>query len=48
MRTDTKLWRSRKAKQELARRLQSENPGLEVVQPHAAGIDVAIVRTTRP
>jgi transposase len=40
MRTDTKLWRSRKAKQELARRLQSENPGLEVVQPHAAGIDV--------
>jgi hypothetical protein len=24
----------------LARRLQSENPGLEVVHPHAAGIDV--------
>jgi transposase len=40
MRTDTKLWRSRKAKKELARRLQSENPGLEVVHPHAAGIDV--------
>jgi hypothetical protein len=27
-------------KKELARRLQSENPGLEVVHPHAAGIDV--------
>jgi len=26
--------------EELARRLQSENPGLEVVHPHAAGIDV--------
>jgi len=40
MRTDTKLWRSRKAKKDLARRLQSENPGLEVVHPRAAGIDV--------
>jgi hypothetical protein len=40
MRTDTKLWRNRKAKKDLARRLQSENPGLEVVHPHAAGIDV--------
>ena len=40
MRTDKKLWRNRKAKKELARRLQSENPGLEVVHPHAAGIDV--------
>jgi hypothetical protein len=40
MKTDTKLWRGRKAKKELARRLQSENPGLEVVHPHAAGIDV--------
>ena len=40
MRTDEKLWRNRKAKKELARRLQSENPGLEVVHPHAAGIDV--------
>jgi len=40
MRTDNKLWRNRKAKKELARRLQSENPGLEVVHPHAAGIDV--------
>ena len=40
MRTDKKLWRNRKARKELARRLQSENPGLEVVHPHAAGIDV--------
>ena len=34
------MWRNRKARKELARRLQSENPGLEVVHPHAAGIDV--------
>jgi transposase len=40
MRTDEKLWRNRKAKKELARRLQSENPGLELVHAHAAGIDV--------
>ena len=40
MRTEKKLWRNRKAREELARRLQSENPGLEVVHPHAAGIDV--------
>ena len=40
MNTDKKLWRNRKAKKELAQRLQSENPGLEVVHPHAAGIDV--------
>ena len=40
MRTDKKLWRNRKARKELARRLQSENPGSEVVHPHAAGIDV--------
>ncbi len=40
MRTEKKLWRNRKAKKELARRLQSENPGLEVVHPQAAGIDV--------
>ena len=40
MRTDKKLWRNRKAKKELARRLQSENPGLEVAHPHAAGVDV--------
>jgi hypothetical protein len=40
MRTDKKLWRNRKARKELGRRLQSENPGLEVVHPHAAGVDV--------
>src|SRR5258706_3215515 len=40
MRTDKKQWRNRKAKKELARQLQSENPGLEVVNPAAAGIDV--------
>ena len=40
MRTDKKLWRNRKARKELARQLQSENPGLEVAHPHAAGIDV--------
>jgi len=40
MNTDKKFWRNRKAKKELARRLHSENPGLEVVHPHAAGIDV--------
>jgi hypothetical protein len=40
MRTEKKLGRNRKARKELARRLQSENPGLEVVHPHTAGIDV--------
>jgi len=40
MRTEKKLWRNRKARKELARRLQSENPGLEGVHPQAAGIDV--------
>jgi hypothetical protein len=40
MRTDRKLWRDRKAKKELARGLQSENPGLVVVHAHAAGFDV--------
>ena len=35
-----KLWRNRKERKEWARRLQSEDPGLEVVHPHAAGIDV--------
>jgi hypothetical protein len=40
MRTEKKLWRNGKARKELARRLQSENPGWEVVHPHAAGIDV--------
>jgi transposase len=35
-----KLWRNRKERKEWARRLQSEDPGLEIVHPHAAGIDV--------
>jgi transposase len=35
-----KLWQNRKERKEWARRLQSEDPGLEVVHPHAAGIDV--------
>src|SRR5437870_5114413 len=35
-----KLWRNRKERKEWARRLQSEDPGLEVIHPHAAGIDV--------
>jgi len=33
-------WRNRKERKEWARRLRSEDPGLEVVHPHAAGIDV--------
>src|SRR5258706_16192253 len=40
MMTDQKAWRNRKERKEWARRLQSEDPGLEVVHPHAAGIDV--------
>ena len=40
MKTDKRLWRNRGTRKELARRLQSENPGLEVVHPRAAGIDV--------
>jgi transposase len=35
-----KLWRNRKEKKEWARQLRSEDPGLEVVHRHAAGIDV--------
>ena len=31
---------NRKQRNELARRLRSEDPGLEVMHPHAAGIDV--------
>jgi transposase len=34
------LLQHRKERKELARRLRSEDPGLEVVHPHAAGIDV--------
>ena len=37
---DKKLWRNRRERKELARRLRSEDPGLEVVHPHAAGVDV--------
>jgi transposase len=40
MTIDKKLWRNRKERKELARRLKSEDPGLAVVHPHAAGIDV--------
>jgi len=32
--------RNRKERKELSRRLQSDNPGLDVVHPDAAGIDV--------
>jgi len=31
---------NRKERQELARQLKSDDPGLEVVHPHAAGIDI--------
>jgi hypothetical protein len=31
---------NRKQRKELQRRLYSDNPGLEVIHPHAAGIDV--------
>jgi hypothetical protein len=40
MRTETNAQANRKAKKELARRLRSADPGLEVVHPDAAGIDV--------
>src|SRR5262249_33292838 len=40
MTTGKMLWRNRKERKEWGRRLQSEDPGLEVVHPHAAGIDV--------
>ena len=39
---------NRKQRRELARRLRVEDPGLEVMHPHAAGIDVATARTTSP
>ncbi len=35
-----KLWRNRKERKEWAKRLQAEDPGLDVVHPHAAGVDV--------
>ena len=38
---------NRKQRKELGRKLQSANPGLEVVHPRAAGIDVwAMARIT--
>ena len=40
MSADKNRQRDRKEKKKWARRLQSEDPGLEVVHPHAAGIDV--------
>jgi hypothetical protein len=39
MRAD-RLWRTGKEKKEWARRLQSNDPGLDVIHPQAAGIDV--------
>jgi len=39
MRAD-RLWRTRKEKKEWARRLQSNDPGLDVIHPQAAGIDI--------
>jgi hypothetical protein len=46
MTTDKKLWRNRKERKQWARRLQSEDPGLEVIHPHAAGIDVGTAPIT--
>jgi transposase len=40
MTANQKLWRNRKERKEWARRLQSEDPGLEAIHPNAAGIDV--------
>ena len=40
MPTDKQGTRGRKERKELARQLRSEDPGLEVVHPDAAGIDV--------
>jgi transposase len=40
MTTGKKQWLNRKERKEWAQRLQSENPGLDVVHPYAAGIDV--------
>jgi hypothetical protein len=48
VRTDKMLWRNRKGKKELARRLQSENPGLEVVHPTPQESMWAMERITRP
>ena len=40
MTMEKKLWHNRREKKEWARRLQSEDPGLSVIHPQAAGIDV--------
>lgn len=40
MRSEASAKASRIARKELARRLRSADPGLEVVHPNAAGIDV--------
>jgi hypothetical protein len=40
MSTDKKLQANRRERKELARRLRSQDPGLEVMHPDAAGIDV--------
>jgi transposase len=40
MTIEHKPWRNRKERKEWTRRLQAEDPGLEVVHPQAAGIDV--------
>ncbi|MBV9339821.1 MAG: hypothetical protein JO159_02895 [Acidobacteria bacterium] len=40
MKAGKRVWQNRKERKEWARRLRSEDPGLEVVHPHAAGIDV--------
>jgi hypothetical protein len=40
MGTSKNLWQNPKEKKEWTRRLQSEDPGLELVHRHAAGIDV--------
>jgi transposase len=44
MQTETSAQASRRAKKELARRLRSSDPGLEVVHRDAAGIDVGNAR----
>ena len=40
MRAKQKLGRNRKERKEWEQRLQSEDPGLEIVPPLAAGIEV--------
>ncbi len=41
-----KLQWNRKERREVERRLNSTDPGLEIVNPHAAGIDVGNEATT--